>query len=612
MITRRGKKPVFVPAFFVGLLTLLCLVQVRAQAQEVVLPATESVATQSSFEVQIVAPTEIQDLLQRHLELMRYRSLTDIDDVELDRLARAARLDAQALLGTLGLFSATIDIQTLPRDPVPPGLRRVVITVQPGPVTRVQEVAISFSGAVNQHPQADARRGAVRNAWSLRAGMPFTQAEWDNAKAAVLRQLGAQDFPLASIAQSRAEIDPSEHAARLRVTLDSGAAYRLGSLRIDGLQRYDAALVERIARLKPGSAYDRTNLLEAQQRLQDSGYFDSVFLSLQTDGDPQAAPVQVTLREATRNKLVLGVGASTDSGARVSVEHTDHQLPVLGWRGVSKLLLDRDNQQIGTELTSQPDEDLWRWVGSVQLKNDNASDVKVRSQNLRIGRSKNEDRIDRNYYLEYDRARSSDAGTVTRAQSISASYAWTQRNFDSLPFPSTGYGLGAELGGGVTLGDQRDPFLRALVHWLGVWPLAARSGRITARAQAGAVLARDSAVLPSTQLFLTGGDATVRGYAFHDIGVVSATGQTAAGRFMANGSVEWQRPILINGRPSDWESTVFIDAGSVADRRADLQARVGVGVGARWKSPVGPLQMDLAYGVTPRKIRLHLTVGFTF
>jgi translocation and assembly module TamA len=126
------------------------------------------------------------------------------------------------------------------------------------------------------------------------------------------------------------------------------------------------------------------------------------------------------------------------------------------------------------------------------------------------------------------------------------------------------------------------------------------------------VLARDSAVLPSTQLFLTGGDSTVRGYAFHDIGVRSASGQTTAGRFMVNGSAEWQRPILINGRASDWESTVFIDAGSVADSRADLQARVGVGVGARWKSPVGPLQIDLAYGVTPRKLRLHLTVGFTF
>jgi len=564
------------------------------------------------FDVQILAPADLQGLLQRHLELMRYRSLTDIDDGELDRLARAAEPDARALLGTLGLFAPIIEIRVQEREAAPPGLRRVVVTVQPGPVTRVRDVSIAFTGAVNQSAQADKRLGAVREVWSLRAGMPFTQSDWDAAKAAVLRQLGAQDFPLARIADSRADIDPAEQSARLRVTLESGAAYQLGGMRIEGLQRFDAALVERIARLRPGSAYDRSSLLEAQQRLQDSGYFDSVFVSLQTDADPQAAPVLVTVRETTRKKLVLGIGASTDSGARLSVEHTDHQLPLLGWRGISKLLIDRNNQQIGTELTSPPGEDLWRWVGSVQLKNDTASDVEVRSQNLRIGRSKNQDRIDRNYYLQYDRARSNDAGSVTRAQSVSVSYAWTQRNFDSLPFPASGYGLGADLGGGITLGGQRDPFLRALVNWLGVWPLPARSGRITARAQGGAVLARDSAVLPSTQLFLTGGDATVRGYAFHDIGVVSATGQTTAGRYMVNGSVEWQRPILINDRPSDWESAVFIDAGSVADRRANLQARIGVGVGARWKSPVGPLQMDLAYGVTPRKLRLHLTVGFTF
>ena len=126
------------------------------------------------------------------------------------------------------------------------------------------------------------------------------------------------------------------------------------------------------------------------------------------------------------------------------------------------------------------------------------------------------------------------------------------------------------------------------------------------------MLARDSAVLPSTQLFLTGGDATVRGYAFHDIGATSATGQTTPGRFMVNGSIEWQRPILVNGQPSDWESTVFIDAGSVADRRADFKAKVGIGAGARWRSPVGPLQMDVAYGLATRQLRLHLTVGFTF
>lgn len=595
-----------------GLLVLAGLVPVRAQtASDAQPPGAASALVADSFAVQIDAPPDLADLLGRHLELMRFRAVPDIDDGELDRLARAADADARGLLGTRGYFAPSLDIRVLDAT-APAGQRTVRILVRPGPVTRVRDVRLTFSGDLLVQPEADTRRRALQEAWSLRAGMAFTQADWDDAKAAAVRQLGARDFPLARISESRADIDPAEASAWLQVALDSGPAYRLGALRIDGLQRFDAALVERIARLRPGGAYDRAGLLEAQQRLQDSGYFDAVFLTLQTEADPQAAPVQVTLRETTRHKLVLGVGASTDSGPRLSVEHTDQQSPFWGMRALSTLLLDRDRQKVGTTLTGVPDESLWRWVGGLQWQNDNAADVKVRSQNLRIGRNKTEDRIDRNVYLEYDRARSDDAGSITRAQSLSGSYAWTLRQFDSLPFPTSGYGLGAELGGGITLGDRRAPFLRTVVHWLGVWPLAERRGRIAARAQGGAVLARDSAVLPSTQLFLTGGDASVRGYAFHDIGVVSASGQTTAGRYLVNGSIEWQRPILVDGRPGDWETTVFLDAGSVANRGADLQARIGVGVGVRWKSPVGPLQMDLAYGVTPARLRLHLTVGFTF
>ena len=45
---------------------------------------------------------------------------------------------------------------------------------------------------------------------------------------------------------------------------------------------------------------------------------------------------------------------------------------------------------------------------------------------------------------------------------------------------------------------------------------------------------------------------------------------------------------------------------------SDLRLVAGVGAGVRWKSPVGPVQADLAYGVKPRKIRLHLSVGFVF
>jgi translocation and assembly module TamA len=187
---------------------------------------------------------------------------------------------------------------------------------------------------------------------------------------------------------------------------------------------------------------------------------------------------------------------------------------------------------------------------------------------------------------------------------------WTGRYFDSIPFPRKGYGIGFELGGGTTLSDKREPFARTVGRWLGIYSL--EQGRIAMRAEGGAVLAKDTARVPSTQLFRTGGDTSVRGYGYRDIGIKLGNGVTGPGRYMAVGSVEYQRPLMLGGRPSEWENTFFIDAGAVADKPQDMRASVGIGTGVRWRSPIGPLQIDLAYGVKVKQVRLHVSVGFVF
>ena len=128
----------------------------------------------------------------------------------------------------------------------------------------------------------------------------------------------------------------------------------------------------------------------------------------------------------------------------------------------------------------------------------------------------------------------------------------------------------------------------------------------------GAVLARDAVSLPVTQLFLAGGDNSVRGYGLRSIGIKLGSDQVSAGRYLAVGSLEWQRPITVKGLLTDWEGALFVDAGAVADRPSELHAQMGVGAGLRWKTPVGPLQIDLAYGVAVQQFRLHLNVGFSF
>ncbi|MDD2917440.1 BamA/TamA family outer membrane protein [Rhodoferax sp.] len=583
-------------------------------AQQAVTPAPGTAQPRAAFVINIQAPDDIQELLTRHLELQRYRELTDLSDDELSRLMRQADQDARQLIGTLGYFSPEITMarQAASADTPWPVVK---IIVNPGEATRIQQVSIAFTGAIASDEAAAAQRAQIQASWSLRAGSRFTQNAWDAAKQQALRQLTTQRYPTGRISSSLADIDPETGQAQLQITLDSGRLYRQGDLVIQGLKNYDTELVQRLARLSPGAEYSQAELVAAQQRLTDSGYFDSAFITLDTSASTESAPLLVNLREARRQKLVLGIGASTDSGARLSAEHTHHKVPGIGWRAVSKLLLQRDDSSIGSELTSPPDAANWRWAISALLEDQLLGTQNVTSQQLRGGRNQRSQRIDRNMYVQYDRSDASDPITNQSeiAQSLSANYAFAVRYYDTLPFPSAGWGWGAEMGGGTTLGDQHQVYSRLLTRWQGFLPLGnSQAGRFSMRASAGAVIAREGISLPSTQLFLAGGDNSVRGYGLNDIGVALADGSVEAGRYLATGSIEWQRPIRINGNLSDWEGTVFVDAGAVANKPSDLTAQVGVGVGARWKSPVGPLQVDLAYGIDTERLRLHLNLGFTF
>lgn len=580
-----------------------------------------TVAARPAFELQIDAPAPIRDLLNTYLDIKRYREVTDLSDNELRRLMQVAQEDSRALMGTAGYFAPDIqaELEIRPTD----RLRTVKLTVGPGAAAVVSDVNLTFTGAIAEDPTTQPQRETIQNDWSLRTGMRFTQERWDAAKLQALRQLIRERFPTGQLGATLADIDPQTSQARLNVTLNSGPGYRLGELQIKGLQRFDADLVTRLARIPVGATYNQQDLIAAQQRLASSGYFDSAYVSLDTSGDPENAPVVVQLREGKLKKIVLGVGISTDSGPRLSVEHTNNKVPLLGWRALSKMSIDKETQSISTELTAPPDVDNWRWITSGQIQSQNTGGVDVTSQRVRGGRRQDSERIDRSYYLEYDRAdtASSTNAQPIVAQSLSANYAFTLRSFDSMPFPSSGWGFGIEVGGGTTLGTQRDPYSRLLTRGRYYLSLAnsddnaatqLRSGRMVLRVEAGAVAAKEGISLPSTQLFLTGGDTSVRGYSYRELGVIQASGVVAPGRYMVNGGVEWQSPLVSNGQVTAWEGALFVDAGAVADTPANLNLKVGIGAGVRWKSPIGPLQIDLAYGLATQKVRLHMNVGFNF
>lgn len=582
-----------------------------------VLAQEQAAASGPSFSIDVRAPKELRELLEQHMELRRFREVADLDEVELARLTVLAEQNVRELLATQGYFGPRIDIR---REAGEGGKPVIVVDVDPGPATQVVDVWIDFEGDIAQSTERAAvtQREEIQKGWRLPPGQRFTQEQWQDAKTQALRQLTVRRYLAGRVSYSLADVDAPQAHAHLGLRLDSGPVFRLGPTHVTGVQRYDPLLAPRLARLPEGSIYDQEDIVQAQLRLTGSGYFDTAFIYVDPNSDSNAAPVEVSVREAPLNRVVLGLGVSTDSGGRASFEHRYNQVPGINWRAVTKLQADRKSPYAQTEWTAIPDERGWRWGVLARAEKVDDGTLVTYAQRLRVGRTWAGGRIERNVYAQYDRANVSVAPGVSTAAipdtgdgtSVSANYVWTGRYFDRMPYPSRGFGLGFEFGGGYTLTGSKSPFQRTTVRWLGIEPLS--QGRWQFRAEGGAVLARSDAEIPSTQLFRTGGDTTVRGYGFRDIGVVDSQGVVSPGRYMALGSAEWQHPIRRGGVETALESAVFVDFGAVSDQVANLRPEFGAGVGVRFRSPLGPLEFDLAYGFKPKKVRLHFNVGLAF
>ena len=628
------KKPALRPALLLGAALLLSGCSLLAPKDKEAEAMGIDTSGPPAFTLEVDAPKQIRTLLEQHLELKRFRHQPDLQRRELTRLLGATDANVRELIGTLGYFSPTVTVE-LTDTPEEEAPRKVVVKVDPGPPTIIEKSEVRFTGVNASDELGTSQRLQIEETWPLQAGEQFSQSAWSSAKSGGLKELQKRRYPLARIDTSLADVDADTNKAQVSVSYAPGPAYTFGPLQIDGAERYDPVRTARIARLPEGQEYDLQSMLDAQQRLVSSGYYDSVFLSLadspqqatteaerdeqrKSQGAAITSPVIAKVREAKLQKWVFGVGLSTDTGPRLSIDHTYNKMPGLNWRAVSKLQLDRKNPLISTQLVGLPGEDLWRWFASGKLERAPAGDFYTNSAQMRFGRSKAEDRIERNMYLQYDYAKTQGAGAPPGASSLLANYGWTARYFDNNLLPTSGFGLALEAGAGTTLTPQRSPFGRLTGRWLSLIPLGERDeetrrrSRLQIKAGVGAVMAKKDVDLPTTIMFLTGGDNTVRGYGYQSIGARTDNGRVIAGRYLAMGSVEWQRPITIKGNTQDFEHAVFIDAGTVGDDINRLYTRVGFGTGIRWKSPVGPIQADLAWGAQEQQLRLHLRLGFTF
>jgi translocation and assembly module TamA len=551
--------------------------------------------------------SELRALLLQNLDLARYRaSEAALSRVELARLAAAAPAQAEVLLETEGYFNAKADVDRDPADET-----RLRLVVKTGPVMRVGKVELEFTEGLGEDGAA-ALRDSLRQAWPLQPGAAFTQSQWASGKSELLLHARTGGFPLAHWGETAARVDPDAQTAELHLVLASGKRARLGALRIEGLKRQSPDTVERLAGFGTGDAYTEQKLAEFQERLAKTQLFDAVRVQLLSDTlDADGTyPVQVTVTESALQQATVAVGYHSNNGQSISVEHV-HRLPFgLPVRARSKLQLSRALNSAELELSSHPQPDLHRNLASMQVEQDRSGATIATNLGLRVGRLYEAPQDERLSYVELLRARETTGGQVDTNLALSANQQWIRRRLDSSLLPTDGYqslalvGLGYAHGGGA---EDSGPFARLQLKLGAYKPLGAHWYG-SARAEVDQVVVHDSVGVPEKLLFLAGGDDSVRGYAYRSLGP-QKNGLTVGGRVLAAGSLEIARPFTMS-MPSLW-GALFVDAGNAASRWSDYHAVVGAGFGVRWRSPVGPLRVDLARAMETGKWRLHFSVGIT-
>lgn len=580
----------------------------------------------------IVAPTEVRELLQRHLpavpatperaaapgaeagsagETHAAGEARERDEAARAAYARRLRKEAGALLATAGYFSPQLDV----RD----GADGPVLNVTPGVRATIGRVAIELRGALDE-----ARRAQLRAAWSLPVGAAFTQAAWDEAKHAVLRELTAADYARARLTSSQAEVDVENARVDLTLIYDAGPRVRYGALSVDGLQRYPRALVERYTTpLRAGVPYHQEELLAVQSALQNTPYFSSVSVELgaptDTDGEQDAKtvpgwqadevelPVIIALRERQPFHVALGAGVSSNTGMRVEASFSNADLLNRAWELSSGVRVEQLRQVAYADVFLPPDERRRRDSFGAVVEKSDIEGLAIERAALALARTERrasiEQRLGLNWQYEQQKP---DGGEASINRALTATAGWVWRHADDPRDASEGIVAQLQLGASAKalLSDQN--FLRSYLRYSQGIPLGSRDS-VLLRGEVGYTAAPSRQGIPQDYLFRTGGSNSVRGYDYLSLGVQDGSA-TVGGRYLLVVSGEYTHWI-----DAHWGVATFVDAGQAADDRRDvLSLALGYGLGARWKSPAGPLAVDVAWGQRNHALHLHFSLAVPF
>lgn len=479
---------------------------------------------------------------------------------------------------------------------------RATITIDQGKPVRYRNVSLLIEGAAAQDP---AFRD-IEASNPLVPGAVLRHNDYDRIKRALQVRAADRGYIEARFVENRLDVWPGEHAADVALHFDSGPRYRIGDIRIEQ-EFLEPAIVAGYLDLETGKLFDSTDLVQAHRDLAASGYFGEVRVFADTDLAANGEiPIKIAVQPGTRIEYTVGVGASTDTGLRFRAGFRNNRVNSRGHRFISDLGVSQVLQGLTAEYRiplRDPRREWFSVTSTVSREDTDTFDTDAQRLGLRWTRATSDtwlrtlsiDASSESYVIGED---------VATTRFIVPGIAFDQKISDRDVFPASGRRLGAEVRGTDEAIGSSTSFAQATIWARWIHSFGTRN-RVLARVRAGMTMSKDFNELPPSIRFFAGGDQSVRGYDYESIGPKDSDGNVIGGKNLLVASLEYDRHLR-----DRLFGAVFVDAGNAFDG-TDFDPEIGAGVGIKWRSPLGPLRLYLAYPVTAEKrsVRLHLQLG---
>ena len=542
----------------------------------------------------------VADNIRAHVGISR--TLCTVPVELLKRRVKKTLGEANVALQAFGYYEAVTSIIFSST----PDCTTAEIDVVPGRRMQVNKVKLVIEGDAANDPEFKQSLSDL----PIKEGEYLNHDNYTHTKSLIESTAAELGYLDGRFVTSELKIDMDSYVAKALFQFNSGERYKLGKISVhQNPQVLRDDLIYRLIEAHVGENYLADQVVQIQDRLSTSGYFKQVEArpSL-TETEDKTIPVDVYVTPSERHKFSASFGFATDEGFRSRLGYTNRWWNDRGHRLGGEIRLSQSEQGISTNYDiprEHPSDEWLRFTAGFRQR-----DVDTfQTQEGRIGVNESKRRpwnIMENRFVSISRENFDIGNEHGLGTFVIPGIRWERRVVDDELYPNRGLDLSLEFRGATDALVSDTSFIRSNLHAHYLRALG-YGFRAFIRSDLGAMWVDQFRALPPSERFFAGGDNSIRGYDFQELGPVNKEGFVIGGSYVGIISFELEKYLT-----DKWGIAGFVDTGNAfGGPGKDTGLKTGVGFGLRWRSPVGPLRFDIAHPLDDDDtlFRIHLRIG---